>query len=154
MPVVRTLQRAPVGCGSRSLQAHRCSQYFGKPKSRQGSVARSTTEAEIISMATGMFGKVLNLEPFLEYLIQKSIEVRFHQDNDAVLKILKNKYSAILRHLNRVHRANVASICEILDDAVISAIYCPSAEQRANGFTKIIPPQEWVLTLKQMQLIE
>ena len=105
-------------------------------------------------MATGMFGKVLNLEPFLEYLIQKSIEVRFHQDNDAVLKILKSKYSAKLRHLNRVHRANVASICEILDDAVISAIYCPSAEQRANGFTKIIPPQEWVSTFKQMQLIE
>ena len=52
---------------------------------KQGSVARSTTEAEIISMATGMFGEVLNLESFLEYLIQKPIEVRFHQDNDAVL---------------------------------------------------------------------
>ena len=57
---------------------------------KQGSEARSTIEAEIISIATGMFSEVLNLQVFLEYLMQKPIQVGFYQDNDAVLKILKN----------------------------------------------------------------
>ena len=121
---------------------------------KQGSVARSTTESEIISMATGMFGEVLNLQTFLEYLMQKPIELLFHQDNDAVLKILKNKYSAKLRHMNRVHKVNVASLCEVLEQEGITAIYCPTADQRANGFTKIIPPHEWKATTTQMCLDE
>ena len=83
---------------------------------KQASVARSTTESEIISMATGMFGQVLNLQTFLEYLMQKPIQEKFHQDNDAALKILKNKYSARLRHLGRVHKVNVASLCEVLEE--------------------------------------
>ena len=120
----------------------------------KGSVARSTTESEIISMATGMFGEVLNLQTFLEYLMQKPIELLFHQDNDAALKILKNKYSAKLRHMNRVHKVNVASLCEVLEQEGVTAIYCPTADQRANGFTKIIPPHEWKATTAQMCLVE
>ena len=119
---------------------------------KQGSVARSTTESEIISMATGMFGEVLNLQTFIEYLMQKPIQLVFHQDNDAVLKILKNKYSAKLKHMNRVHKVNVASLCEALEQEGVTAIYCPTAEQRANGFTKIIPPHEWKATTAQMCL--
>ena len=75
-----------------------------------------------------------------------------NQDNDAVLKILRNGYSARLRHMNRVHRINVASLCEILDEEGVTAQYCHTLEQKANGFTKIIPPQEWSLTLEQMCL--
>lgn len=105
-------------------------------------------------MATGMFGEVLNLQTFLEYLIQKPIKVIFHQDNDAVLKIRKNRYSAKLRHMNRVHKVNIASLCEVLEDGDVVATYCPSAEQRANGFTKIIPPGDWIATITQMCLNE
>ena len=119
---------------------------------KQGSTARSTTESEIISMATGMFSEALNLQTFLEYLTQKPIQLVFHQDNEAVLKILRNKYSAKLRHMNRVHKVNVASLCEILEQDDVTAIYCPTAEQRANGFTKIIPPYEWNATTEQMCL--
>ena len=121
---------------------------------KQGSVARSTTESEIIAMSAGMFSEVLNLQTLLEYLMQKPIELLFHQDNEAVLKILKNKYSAKLRHMNRVHKVNVASLCEVLEQEGVTAIYCPTADQRANGFTKIIPPYEWKTTTAQMCLVE
>ena len=99
---------------------------------KQGSVARSTTEAEVISMASGMFSEALNTQVFIEYLLQKPINIRFHQDNDAVLKILRNGYSARLRHMNRVHRINVASLCEILDEENVTAQYCHTLEQKAN----------------------
>ena len=42
-------------------------------------------------MAADMFGEVLNIHVFVQYLLQKPIEVRLQQDNDAVLKILKNE---------------------------------------------------------------
>ena len=103
-------------------------------------------------MATGMFSEVLNFQVFLEYLMQKPIQVRFHQDNDAVLKILKNQYSAKLRRMNPLCRVNVASLCEVLDGEQVSAGYCPSSEQGANGFTKIIPPHELSSTVQQMCL--
>lgn len=55
-------------------------------------------------MAAAMFGEVLNIHVFGQYLLQKPVKVRFQQDNDAALKILKNGYSARLRRTNRVHR--------------------------------------------------
>ena len=85
-------------------------------------MARSTTEAEIISMATGMFSEVCSLQSFIEYLVQQTVHVIFE---DAVLKILGTGYSAKLCHCGRVHRVNVA-----LDQECFSAEYCPSSEQR------------------------
>ena len=69
-----------------------------------------------------------------------------------MLKIVHNKYPAKLRHMNRVHKVNVVSLCEILEQDDVTAIYCPTAEQRAHGFTKIIPPYEWSATTEQMCL--
>ena len=119
---------------------------------RQGSVARSTTEAELIAMAGGLFGEVYNLQAFLEYLTQTGVEVKFWQDNNAVLQVLRAGYSAKLRHCGRVHKVNVASITEALKEENFSAEHCSTMLQRANGFTKVIPPQEWTVTLQQFGL--
>ena len=119
---------------------------------RQSSVARSTTESELIAMANGMFGEVYNMQAFLESLVNKTVNVEFHQDNSAVLQVLKAGYSAKLRHTGRVHKVNVASIAEALEDKSISASHCVTLDQKANGFTKIIPPNEWPMTLNQLSL--
>ena len=119
---------------------------------RQSSVARSTTESELIAMANGMFGEVYNMQAFLESLVNKTVNVEFHQDNSAVLQVLKAGYSAKLRHTGHVHKVNVASIAEALEDKSISASHCVTLDQKANGFTKIIPPNEWPMTLNQLSL--
>ena len=119
---------------------------------RQSSVARSTTEAELIAMANGLFGEVYNLQSFLQQLIGKELEVKFFQDNNAVLQVLEAGYSAKLRHCGRVHKVNVASISEALEDESLTAEHCTTREQKANGFTKIVPPIEWPLTLQQINL--
>ena len=119
---------------------------------RQSSVARSTTEAELIAMANGLFGEVYNLQSFLQQLLGKELEVKFFQDNNAVLQVLEAGYSAKLRHCGRVHKVNVASISEALEDESLTAEHCTTREQKANGFTKIVPPIEWPLTLQQINL--
>jgi hypothetical protein len=39
-----------------------------------------------------------------------------------------------------------------LKDDSISAEHCTILQQKANGFTKIVPPIEWPMTLNQLGL--
>lgn len=77
---------------------------------RQSSIARSTTEAELIAMANGLYGEVYNLQSFIQQLIGGVVEVKFFRDNSAVLQVLEAGYSARLRHCGRVHKVKVASV--------------------------------------------
>ena len=78
----------------------------------------------MIALATAMFSEVENLQDFLEVLLDTEVSVSYQQDNETVLAILKAGYSAKLRHMNRVHRVNVASVCERLADERVQAVYC------------------------------
>ena len=62
------------------------------------------------------------------------------------------EYSPTLRHMPRVHRVYVASISERLAEPNVQVIYCPTKEQRSNGFAKVISPQEWPAMLEQLCL--
>ena len=121
---------------------------------KQSSTARSTTEAETIALATAMFTEVENLQEYLGEILGFEIPVFYRQDNNTVISILKAGYSAKLRHMPRVHRVNVSSICERLAEPHAQITFCPTAEQRANGFTKVISPQEWPAMLEQLCLSE
>jgi hypothetical protein len=64
---------------------------------KQTSVARSTPEAEAIAMASAMFTEALNVQTFLQYLLEVSVPTVFEQDNETLLKVLENGgYSAKL----------------------------------------------------------
>ena len=119
---------------------------------KQSSVARSTSEAEAISMASALFGETLNIQETVSLLLQQSVPVVFEQDNEALIKILKAGYSAKLRHMGRVHRINVASMSEVLAGDDISCRYCHTKDQIANGLTKVIVPGEWGHMLQQLCL--
>ena len=121
---------------------------------KQTSTARSTPEAEMIAMASAMFSEVINLQTFLETVCKDPVPMIFHQDNETVLTILKSGYNPKLRHLGRVHRVNVASMTEILEQEKFSAQYINSKDQLANGLTKVIPPAEWPSMLVQLCLFE
>ena len=51
---------------------------------RQGSVARSTTETELISMNNGLYGEVCNIQSFLEQLVQGPVDICIWQDSNSV----------------------------------------------------------------------
>lgn len=51
----------------------------------------------------------------LEQLNEDVVQVRFHQDNDAILK-KSRVYSAKLRHCRKVHRVNIASVAQAFED--------------------------------------
>ena len=121
---------------------------------KQSSVARSTPEAEIIAFTSTLYGETLHIQETLQHLFEDDVQVRLEQDNEAAIKIIQNRYSASLRHCNRVHQVNVASICHLLDnEPCIELRYCKSGQQFANAFTKIIAPIHWNQALKQMCIV-
>ena len=117
---------------------------------KQSSVARSTPEAEAISMASALFGETLNVQDTLQMLLQKPVPVTFEQDNEALIKILKSGYSFKLRHMGRVHRINIASMSELLNQDNVLCNYCDTKSQIANGLTKVIAPCDWSHMLQQL----
>ena len=117
---------------------------------KQQSVARSTPEAEAIAMSGAMFSEAINVQTFMQHLLSCNVPTTYHQDNEAVIRILASGYSAKLRHSGRVHRINIAAMSEQLASENVTAVYCHTQEQIANGFTKAIPPAEWNHMLQQL----
>eukprot|EP00435_Cladocopium_sp_Y103_P056347 s1336_g19.t1 len=122
---------------------------YGHPQA--GSTARSTREAELIAFASALFGEVLNLHEMAEYITDMAVPVRFEQDNQAAITVIRSGYGAKLRHLGRVHKVNIQSVNEKLENHTFSLEYCETSMQLANGFTKIISKgTEWQNTLQQL----
>ena len=119
---------------------------------KQSSVARSTSESELIAMSTALFGETLQLQDILTCLLGKRPDVILKQDNEAVIKIVRNCYSVKLRHCGRVHRVNVSSVSSLVeeDDQCISLEYCNTHLQLANPLTKILSPQSRAEALQQL----
>ena len=89
-----------------------------------------------------MFGEALNLHTMVESLTEVHVPASFQQDNQAAITVIQSGYSAKLRHSGRVHRVNVASIHEQLDQGIFDLDYCETTAQLANGFTKVIGQAE------------
>ena len=118
---------------------------------KHSSVARSTSEAESIALASTMYGEVLHIQEMLGHLFEVSSPVKFEQDNEAAIKIIQNKYSVKLRHCNRVHRVNIASISDLCGkEESLELRYCHTKQQLANALTKILPPVQWSEALEQL----
>ena len=88
----------------------------------------------------------------LESLTEVRVPVSFQQDNQAAITVFQSGYSAKLRHAGRVHRVNVASIHEQLDQGVFDLDDYETTAQLANRFTKVIGQADWQQTLKQLCL--
>ena len=121
---------------------------------KQSSTARSTTEAELIALAGALLGETLHLHLMLETLVELNVGIIFEQDNQATITVVKAGYSVKLRGANRVHRVNLASVKELLDEEEFRINYCSSESQLANSLTKVMPPMLWPEALRQLCVCE
>ena len=79
---------------------------------KQTATARSTTEAEMISLGSGLFAEAIPMQEFLEQVYDRSVELRCYQDNAAVIQIVEAGYSRKLKHMNKTFRINLGPIYE------------------------------------------
>ena len=86
--------------------------------------------------------------PYNDWIFEQvRVPVSFQQDNQAAITVIQSGYSAKLRHAGRVHRVNVTSIHEQLDQGVFDLDYCETTAQSEHSMM-------WAYTLSPLSLSE
>ena len=120
---------------------------------KQSATARSTTEAEMISLGSGLFSEAIPMQEYFECILQREVSLFSYQDNSAVIQIVESGYSAKLRHLKKVFKLNIGSIHEFFsENEYVLLLYIKTSLQRADPFTKPLPVAKWAEALDQMNL--
>jgi hypothetical protein len=117
---------------------------------KQTSVSRSTTEAEVISLAYSLFLEGLPALDLWQKIIGPSINLEVFEDNQATIKVVEKGYSPKLRHIQRTHKVNLGSIKEVFDGEGCEISYITTDKQAADIFTKALPPQKWGAALNMI----
>ena len=110
---------------------------------RQSATARSTTEAETISLAEGLFSEAIPLQHTLSKIKGSDMKVWIREDNEATIKIIQKGYSARLRALPRVHRISIAALSDYCKRPDCELVYVDTANQLADSFTKPMLGAKW-----------
>ena len=121
---------------------------------KQTAVSRSTTEAEVISLAYSLFSEALPTLQLWCLILGRQVRLEVLEDNEATIKIVKKKGSAKLRHVSRTHKVNLASTYDVFEDENVDLEYVNTKEQVADIFTKALPPQSWDHALRLMGLLQ
>jgi hypothetical protein len=119
---------------------------------RQGATARSTCEAEMISLDSGVFGEGLPMQELFETVLDRPIDLICQQDNASVIQIVHGGYSPKLRHMKKVHKLNLSSLYEVFEDPHVKLQYIKTDLQRADPFTKALEPCKWNAALELMHI--
>ena len=76
-------------------------------------------------------------------MLDRKVSLLIREDNQATIKVIRKGYSHKLRHLPRVHKVDLSSIKELLDDGHFDIEYVVTDEQAADVFTKALPVHKW-----------
>ena len=119
-------------------------QHPGGVSKRQTSTSRSTTEAEVISLAHSLYAEGLPSLQLWERLLGRPVKLRVKEDNQATIKVVKKGFSPKLRHIQRTHKVNLGCLQEIFDEDESSVLeYVETDKQAADIFTKGLVPAKW-----------
>ena len=117
---------------------------------RQTATARSTTEAEMLSLGSGLFAEGLPTQELMETIFQEPVLLECQQDNSAVISIVAAGYSPKLRHLSKTQKIELGSIYEAFQEPCTVLLYVQTNKQRADPLTKNLQPLGWSAALDLM----
>ena len=121
---------------------------------KQSNVSHSTTEAELVSLDTGYRIETVPVQDLWQALLNRVVQVGVEEDNQACIKVVKKGYSKKLRHINKYHKVNLASLKQnLVDDDANQLNYIVTDEQAADIFTKSLAPAKWPNALKLLNIV-
>ena len=123
---------------------------------RQSAVARSTTEAEVVSLAVSLHTEAIPMQDLMSLVLGRRVPLVILEDNQATIKVIRKGFSAKLRSVPRMHKVSVSSIKEILEDPEhsIELQYCQTDFQAADVFTKALAPQKWDNAMNLLGMVQ
>jgi len=120
---------------------------------KQTAVSRSTTEAEVVSLAYSLFKEALPMCALWDKLMGREMELYICEDNKAAITICENGFSAKLRHISRTHKVNLQSIKDEVTKENTHLQYTDTLKQAADIFTKGLEPHKWDAALRMLGVL-
>ena len=106
---------------------------------RQTNVSHSAPEAEIVAADFAIRTIGIPALTLWTTLLQKDVCLLFHEDDQAMIAVMKAGRSDKLRHLNRTHRVSLDWLYERFQDPAHNLMWEHSSKQAADIFTKAFP---------------
>ena len=75
----------------------------------------TTPEAEIVAADLAIRTEGLPALQLWDMVLERSVKLKFQEDNQAIIQILKTSKNPALRHLSRTHRVNISWLCEVFE---------------------------------------
>jgi hypothetical protein len=109
----------------------------------------------VISMSAGFRQEGLPIQALMERFLGVRLPLQAQVDNDQCIIAVKRGFSKKLRQLARTHRVSLAVVHELVAEPSqnIEVVYCPTAEQLVDAFTKTLNPALFVAARSAMGLL-
>ena len=126
---------------------------------RQSCASVSTPEAELVAGSHGLVRELLPALDMCDKILPGGYDACFHEDNQAMIRVIETGRNPTMRYLHRTHRISIATLHEIITgqvaDTKISCEYTTSAEMAADIFTKgFTDKHKWKHATKSIGIID
>ena len=107
---------------------------------RQSCASVSTPEAELVAGSHGLVRELIPTLDMCDKILPVGYDAIFHEDNQAMIRVIESGRNPTMRYLHRTHRISIATLHEIITgqvaDTTINCEYTTSAEMAADIFTQ------------------
>ena len=103
---------------------------------RQTATATSTTEAELSSASSILKNCAIPALELWERLLNRPVQCRLLEDNQATLKIIENGYSSKLRHMGKTQGVELAFVTDCCRSCGVKPEYINTSSQKGDFLTK------------------
>ena len=94
---------------------------------RQGCVSHSTPESELVSTAYALRHHGLPALALFDVLLQRHVLLQVHEDNQAMIQVIRTGKNPTMRYLHRTHRISVGWLLERFHGDDLNLVYETSA---------------------------
>ena len=128
---------------------------------KQGGTARSTPEAELISLDKCLATELLPAQQLMQEVMRMPVRGVLYEDNAACIAAINKGYSPELRHLKRQHKVSISHLHEIVADSTrdeqdgrVSLEKARSEDHKGDVFTKELEVQKFQRALSLIGVVE
>ena len=127
---------------------------------RQTCVSVSTPEAELVAGSHGLLGKLVPALGLCGKLLPRDYHAVFHEDNQAMIRVIKSGRNPTMRYLHRTRRISMAVLHEMLTGKVdvckqLAVEYTSSSSMAAGMLTKAFSDKsKWRVALEAINMFD
>ena len=126
---------------------------------RQTCVSVSTPEAELVAGSHGLVRELVPALDMCDKILPDGYLAFFHEDNQAMIRVIETGRNPTMRYLHRTHRISIATLHEIITgqstDTTVKCQYTKSSEMAADicteGFTD---KSKWAHATRSVGIID